>query len=399
MHIGQIISGIGHLGLIGWVLLSGLIPDRELDFDVTQVTAVSSEEYAEIIARSTSPEQTTEIAPPAAPEVPQDAPDLTSEADAAPEAPQPEPAPEAAPDPAPTAPLEAPQAEVADEAPEIAQPAQDMAALLPETSPRPQQRPAERVAPTPAPQPERDVAVDDVVREEAVPDEAAETVAEESEATAPEAAATEIVTEAEEATEEAAPLDSVRPRTRPQELAAAPRPEPSPEPSAEPSSDPAPEAPTQSAEADPVPEADPRPAPTPSVDSSSVNDALAAALGGAAETAAPSINAGPPLTAGERDGLRVAVQNCWNTGSLSSDALRTTVTVAFEMSEDARPIESTLRMLESNGGTAGSAQQAFEAARRAILRCGARGFGLPPEKYASWQNVELVFNPENMRIK
>ncbi|MFX0542793.1 energy transducer TonB [Roseovarius sp. S4756] len=393
MNTGQIISGAGHIGLICWILFGGMLPDRDFEFDAVQATTVSSEEYADIIARSTSPEQTTEIAPPAAPEVPQDAPDMTSEADTPPAAPPPDPAPENAPDPAPQPPTETPQAEVTDEAPAIEPPTEDMAALIPETSPRPQQRPAERVAPQQVEPPAPDTAIDDVVREEAVPDEAAETPREDSEATAPEAAATEIVTEAEEETAEAAPLNSVRPRTRPQDLRPAPQPEPDtqtaaadPEPTPEPAEDPPPE-----------PTAAPEPAPA--TDSSSVEDALAAALGGASETPAPSINAGPPLTAGEKDGLRVAVQNCWNTGSLSSDALNTTVTVGFEMSEDAKPIESTLRMLDSSGGTAGSAQQAYEAARRAILRCGARGFGLPAEKYASWRNVELVFNPENMRIK
>ena len=379
MNTGQIISGAGHIAVIGWILFGGMLPDRELEFDVTQVTAVSSEEYADIIARSNSPEETSEIAPPAAPEVPQDSPDLTSEADEPLAAPQPEAAPEAAPDPAPTAPPAAPQADVSPEAPVIEPPSEDMAALLPDSAARPQQRPAERVAPQQVEAPEPDTAVDDVVREEAVPDEApSEIVREEAEATAPEAAATEIVTEADEA----APLNSVRPRTRPQQLRPAPEEQPAPEPE------------TQTAAADP--------APAPATDTSSVEDALAAALGGAsapADTPAPSINAGPPLTAGEKDGLRVAVQSCWNTGSLSSDALQTTVTVSFEMSEDARPIEATVRMLDSTGGTEGSAQQAYEAARRAIIRCGARGFGLPAEKYASWRNVELTFNPENMRIK
>ncbi|MFD0860196.1 energy transducer TonB [Roseovarius aquimarinus] len=379
---------------MAWVVFGGMIPDRDFEFDAVQVTAVSSEEYAEILSRSAAPEQTSDIAPPEAPDVPQDAPDLSSEADVAPEAPAPAPAPEVAPDPVPEPPAETPQAEVSDEAPAIEPPAEDMAALIPESSPRPQQRPAERIAPQAVEAPEPDTAIDDVVREEAVPsDEPAEVVQEEAEATAPEAAATEIVTEAEESDEPPAPLNSVRPRTRPQDLRPA-TPAPTPEPetqtaAAEPSPEPAPE---------PEPEAEP--APAPQTDSSSVNDALAAALGGATSAdAAPGINAGPPLTAGEKDGLRIAVQNCWNTGSLSSDALRTTVTVAFEMSQDARPIESSLRMLDSSGGTAGSAQQAYEAARRAILRCGARGFPLPADKFASWQNVELVFNPENMRIK
>ncbi|WP_138933179.1 energy transducer TonB [Roseovarius arcticus] len=384
MNTGQIISGAGHLGLIAWILFGGAFPSKPLDFDVTKVTAVSSEEYAAIIARSNSPEQTSEVSPPAAPDVPQDSPDLSSEADTAPAAPQPDTTAEAIPDPAPQPPAQAQQAEVADEAPVIEPPSEDIAALVPETSPRPQQRPAERVAPQQVDPPAPDSTVDDVVREEAVPDETAETPREEADATAPEAAATEIVTEAEEV-EEAAPLNSVRPKTRPEQL----RPTPQP--------DPQPEAQTQTADAAQPEAADPVPAPA--TDTSSVEDALAAALGGAADTPEPSINAGPPLTAGEKDGLRVAVQNCWNTGSLSSDALNTTVTVAFEMSEDARPIDSSIRMLDSSGGTDGSASQAYEAARRAIIRCGARGFGLPAEKYASWRNVELVFNPENMRIK
>jgi len=43
------------------------------------------------------------------------------------------------------------------------------------------------------------------------------------------------------------------------------------------------------------------------------------------------------------------------------------------------------------------ANQAFGAARRAILRCGARGFQLPSDKYAQWRNIEMTFNPERMR--
>jgi hypothetical protein len=367
------------------MLFGGAFTSEPLDFDVAKVIAVSSEEYAAIVARSNSPEQTSEIAPLAAPDVPQDVPDLSSEADTAPDAPQPDPAPEAVPDPAPQPPTSTPQAEVTDEAPEIQPPSQDMAAMVPQTSPRPQQRPAERVAPQQVEPPAPDTAVDDVVREQAVPDEAAEMPVDEGEATAPEAAATEIVTEAEEV-EQAAPLDSIRPKTRPQQL----RPAAQTAETAQPET-----AQPETAQT----EASSDPAPAPATDTSSVEDALAAALGGTAEALAPSINAGPPLTAGEKDGLRVGVQNCWNVGSLSSDALATTVTVAFEMSQDARPIEGSIRMLDSTGGTAGSASQAYEAARRAIIRCGARGFGLPTEKYQSWRNVELIFNPENMRIK
>jgi hypothetical protein len=105
------------------------------------------------------------------------------------------------------------------------------------------------------------------------------------------------------------------------------------------------------------------------------------------------------MTAGEKDGLRVAVQACWNVGSLSSEALRVTVTVAVDLGQDGKPDVGSLTMTEYEGGSDGAARQAFEAARRAVIRCGANGFKLPPEKYEEWRSLELVFNPERMRIK
>ena len=49
---------------------------------------------------------------------------------------------------------------------------------------------------------------------------------------------------------------------------------------------------------------------------------------GADAGSAPAAPAGPPLTFGQREGLRVAVSQCWNVGSLSTEALRTIVTIA-----------------------------------------------------------------------
>ena len=226
--------------------------------------------------------------------------------------------------------------------------------------------------------PEPDTRVADTVTEEVVPDEAAETPREEAEAGAPEEATTQIVTEATEPPS-AAPTTSVRPRTRPA------RPEPVAEtPRAAPTPEPAPQTPA---------------AQQPST-TDAVNDALRQALeGAAAATPTPAGQSGPPMTSGERDALRVAVQQCWNVGSLSSEALRTTVVVAVSMSEDGRPMNETLRMLSYDGGSEAAARQAFESARRAIIRCGANGFNLPRDKYAQWREIEMTFNPENMRIR
>jgi hypothetical protein len=133
--------------------------------------------------------------------------------------------------------------------------------------------------------------------------------------------------------------------------------------------------------------------------SDAVAEALAQAMAGGAASPAAGGQSGPPMTSGERDALRVAVQQCWNVGSLSSEALRTTVVVAVSMTEDGRPMPETLRMMSYDGGSAEAARQAFESARRAIIRCGANGFNLPPDKYAQWRDIEMTFNPENMRIR
>ncbi|MCZ4354277.1 energy transducer TonB [Roseovarius aestuarii] len=390
MNTGNIISGIGHVALIGWALAGPLFRPTPKPFEVTQVTAVSEEEYAaimnaqrpndaptqEVQQPEIQPTVQPDIAAPVVPDAPQESPALDSQADTAPQQqPAPETAQPAAPDATPVPVAPAPETQAQDTTPVLEPPAQDMAALIPQTSLRPKQRPVQRIAPEQVAPPEPDTAVDDVVRQEAAPAESADTPVEEQEATAPEEAATEIVTEAEEAAPvtPSPPTKSVRPKTRPTRTAAAPE--------------------TQAAPSTPEPDADTGTA-------SGIEDALAAALGGAtsepAQTSAPS---GPPLTGGEKDALRLAVQSCWNTGSLSSDALKVTVTVAFDMAENAKPKTETIRLIDSAGGTSGAAQQAYEAARRAIIRCGARGFNLPVEKYASWKTVEMVFNPERMRIK
>jgi hypothetical protein len=149
-----------------------------------------------------------------------------------------------------------------------------------------------------------------------------------------------------------------------------------------------------------APETAPTPAPEPQPQNDPLADAIASAVASAVSTPAPSnAPSGPPLTAGAREGFRVAVSGCWNVGSLSNEAQRTTVVVGFDMTREARPVEGSLRLISFEGGSDAAAQQAFEAARRAILRCGATGYGLPVESYDHWQQVELVFNPEGMRLR
>ena len=128
-----------------------------------------------------------------------------------------------------------------------------------------------------------------------------------------------------------------------------------------------------------------------------IDDALAEALGQATET--PSALSGTPLSTGEKEALRVAVQECWAVGSLSSLALETTVVVAVSFTQDGKPVLSSIRQVDSEGGTSASVKQAFETARRAIIRCGARGFDLPSDEYDQWKDLEMTFDPKGIRIK
>lgn len=206
--------------------------------------------------------------------------------------------------------------------------------------------------------------------------------------TAPPATSTEIVTEADDPAAASAPTQSLRPKARPQQLAAvAPAP-----------------AQAAPATADPVPAAQADAADAPASAAPSVDDALAAALaealGGPLDAPSPATDAsGPPLSGGERDAFRIAVQRCWNV-DVGAQAANVTVTVAFELDRDGKVVGNRVRLISANGGTGASQDTAFQAARRAVLRCQLpNGYDLPADKFEQWQQVEMVFNPAEMRLR
>ena len=98
-------------------------------------------------------------------------------------------------------------------------------------------------------------------------------------------------------------------------------------------------------------------------------------------------------------GMQVAIAECWNLGALSSAALSTIVVVEMELTLDGKPVPNSIKMLGFEGEDERSAAVAFEAAVNAITGCGAQGFELPKDQYASWRRVELTFNPEKMRVR
>ncbi len=387
MSTGTITSGVGHAALILWVVLGDWLfsPQPAPEIAVAQVSLVSSAQFDALVAAAPArpdpaPEPPTPPAPDAAPPaaVEPEAPPPAPEAEAL-QAPVPELAPEVpvSPDPQPV-PAPEPVAPIAEDEQPIPVPTADK---------RPKPRPIDRVATTPV---DEDVDAPEIA--ETVTPEVSETaetpevIEEPAPPAAPEQATTQIVTEAVDTEEDApqlAPTSSRRPQARPERVAEAAPEDPVP----------AIEAPTES----------PSEPPTETVDAEA--EAIAAALAEAtaeipaAQGGANDAPTGPPMTSGDIDAMRVAVKQCWNLGSLSSDALRTTVTVQVALAPDGVPDVGSIRLIGSEGGTDASAKIMFTAARSAIARCGRAGFPLPPEKYDQWKDLELVFDPNGMRLR
>ena len=87
----------------------------------------------------------------------------------------------------------------------------------------------------------------------------------------------------------------------------------------------------------------------------------------------------------------------WNIGSLSTEAMRVTVTMRVQFSEDQKVL--SVEMVEFTGGPAEAAQQAFEAAKRALFRGASMGLGLPADEYDSWKTMLITFDTSQGRIR
>lgn len=387
MDTGQKVSAAGHVGLILWVALFDVFgaPESESKIPVADVSIISAQDFAALSNPVPAPPAPApEPAPAPAPlPVPEPAPEPEPEPVPTP---QPEPEPITPPAPiAPPPPIEAPQPVAPPATGAIFSPAPNAGADM-----RPRPRPVDRVAPQPVEAPPEDAVVDMAAQPATSPDQSASTPQPEPERTqtAPPEATTEIVTEATETDDtsieraSAAPVVSPRPRPRP----AQPVPAPEPVQTAAVAPEPDPE-PVQPAEPAALPDT-----------SSDVDDALADVLAGLSDPA-PATPSGGSLSPSQADALRLAIQSCWNVGALSTDALLVTVTVGFTLTPSAMPEQGTIRVVSASGGSEAAISQAFETARRAIIRCAGDGYGLPADQYDAWRDVEITFNPEGMRLR
>ena len=388
MNTGTTISGIGHAVLILWVLFGGLFmtPEDIPAPAVTEVSLVTGAEFAQISAAALANPKPVEPAP-TDPAPPDPAPPDPAPLDPAPIDPAPvDPAPV---DPAPVdpAPVEPPPIEPPPVVDVV--PAPDP--VLP-SSPLPKPRPSPRVAPVVADVPPPNAQVADTVTPEVAPDQPTDqpVPAEPQPATAPPDAATEIVPQETPPTEPPAAVEASAPATAAPATSARPKSRPA-KPSAPAPAEPATDTQVASNEVS----AEPKPGATEDAVAAALAEALAgdSANGGSNATTADAGPTGPPMTEGEKSDLRRAIEKCWNIGALSSEASRMTVTIGFKMSQDGRPDKDSIRMLSFAGGSEAAAKDAFVVGRRAILVCAPEtGYTLPPEKYAEWKDMKVIFN-------
>jgi hypothetical protein len=377
MQTGTRISAIGHGAFIALALF-GLPWFGPRDRETIRVTEVSFVSEAEFAAAQSAPEAAREETAPAAPPRARPAPAPVAE---------PEPAPE--PEPAEEAP-EAPEQQVAVLTPPPEQPRVEPTpeAVEPPTAAAPPARPAVRVEPDPTPPPQenlRPAEVPEPVRAP-VPEPVAEPEPEETPA-APEAAAPvpapEAVPQAPLALE-----TSRRPVARPERQQARREEEADTVMAAlkreveneQKRRTPAVEEPAEAAK--------PAPEPAPATET-------AAAAPSSSSSSATSLPVGPPMTGSEKEGLKLAVQRCWNVPAGLRDAQELKVTLSAELNPDGSVINASIRMIEPSTAPDARFKSAFDAGRRALIRCSPYT-DLPREKYAQWRNLEVVFNPEGM---
>ena len=102
------------------------------------------------------------------------------------------------------------------------------------------------------------------------------------------------------------------------------------------------------------------------------------------------------LTASEVELFRKTVSSCWNLNVGSPEAY-VSITLSFELDKDGKVNASTIKLVSNSDGSDAAVYEAFQSARRAILRCQGEGYPLPKNKYERWKFIEITFDPTDIR--
>lgn len=100
----------------------------------------------------------------------------------------------------------------------------------------------------------------------------------------------------------------------------------------------------------------------------------------------------PPTLSNWRSDFRADIRRCWELDP-ASGAADVALEVAFTLDRNGK-VDGDVRLMSVSDADADDVEEAFQAARRAILRCqGTNGYQLPLPLYEYWKNVVITFDP------
>lgn len=94
--------------------------------------------------------------------------------------------------------------------------------------------------------------------------------------------------------------------------------------------------------------------------------------------------------------LSLQVQDCWVV-DVGSRAAEVTVNVEMRLNRYGKVDINSIKLIQSVGGSEAATQTAFQAARRAILRCQKDGYKVPNNIGPNGVSIQLKFDPSSMR--
>ncbi len=103
-----------------------------------------------------------------------------------------------------------------------------------------------------------------------------------------------------------------------------------------------------------------------------------------------------PMSISEKDAIRSQISKCWSVPAGAKDAHELIVVLRIELAKDGSVIQVELAR-ESKGRYSSDSffRAAADSAMRAVRQCSPIK-NLPPEKYGTWRDMELTFDPKEM---
>lgn len=103
-----------------------------------------------------------------------------------------------------------------------------------------------------------------------------------------------------------------------------------------------------------------------------------------------------PMSMSEQDAIRSQIAACWSVPAGAKDAENLIVVLRIQLDQDGSVMTVALAQeSKSRYGSDTFFRSAADSAMRAVRQCSPLK-NLPPEKYGSWRDMELTFDPRDM---